>query len=280
MISRLTNTMYRPALAALAIVAGTVAGISPAHAGKAMSTDIKGIGGLCVDLPYQDTSNGKDLWMWGCNSSSAQKFTFHTNGEIKVKNRCLDVEGPSTRNGTDAQIWQCMGGIQQKFDVTVAGEIKSRFSHKCLTVKNSSTSYRTAVEFEPCDGRSSQRFAFYGLPTKTQYCGGWWINEVKWDFTSRKGMVLRASPTKKGRAAGQGWDNVKNCIPSDYRNSLYKFDESTGGVKSMKQQFDCHGFYAKLNTNLTGGPTWDLESYSNLSKWKWELSRCNGDVLR
>jgi hypothetical protein len=43
-----------------------------AVAGENIVTEIVGIGGLCLDLPYNNTANGADLWMWGCNETNAQ----------------------------------------------------------------------------------------------------------------------------------------------------------------------------------------------------------------
>jgi hypothetical protein len=253
-----------------------------AAAGENIVTEIVGIGGLCIDLPYNNTANGTDLWMWGCNETNAQSWTLHTNGEITVRGKCLDVEGPSSNNGTDAQVWDCVNVSQQKFWVTVAGQIKSRYSGKCLTVKNAATSFETRLEFEPCDQRSEQRFAFPGAPSERKWCGGWWTNALTWDFSSRKGMVMRLEPTKKARIQGiSGWDNAKNCIPSKYENSLWTFDNEEAGVASMKHQALCHGAGANLYP-WAGGPTWDLESYSNLSSSPidWVKTKCNGTVLR
>jgi len=279
LFSKKTNSLTSPLSKLFLLITLAFSLSNKAIAGENIETEIVGIGGLCLDLPFNNTRPGTDLWMWGCNNSNAQRWTLKTNGEITVRGKCLDVEGPSTRNGANAQIWDCVNVLQQKFWVTIAGQIKSRYSNKCLTVKNGGTSFRTRLEFQPCDRRSEQRFAFPQAPTQRKWCGGAWSNAVTWDFSSRKGMVMRVEPTKKARTLFVGgWSNVRNCIPTKYRNSLWTFDAARAGAGSLKDQLDCHGTYAKIPQ--LGGPTWDLESYSNLAWHQWERTTCNGTKLR
>ena len=64
---------------------------------------------LCVDIPRNDAHAGADLWLWSCNGTVAQTFTY-SNGRVinPASGLCLDVEN---NGGTLAkvQVSKCVG---------------------------------------------------------------------------------------------------------------------------------------------------------------------------
>lgn len=132
-------------------------------AAPTLSGLIIGKGGLCLDLPFQDASNGRDLWMWTCNGSAAQIWTID-NGEFRVMGKCLDIEG-TERHGSDVQITACGFTGDLQWHGTAAGEIKSqRFPALCLDVRGGATSPRTAVQMWTCNGSAAQRWILPAPP--------------------------------------------------------------------------------------------------------------------
>jgi len=119
---------------------------------------IVGKGGNCLDLPYANTANGTDLWMWDCNGTAAQQWTID-NGEIRVMGKCLDIEG-TERKGSDMQITLCGYTGDLQWYITSADEIKSeRFPALCLDVRNGSTEREARVQMWSCNGTAAQQWS-------------------------------------------------------------------------------------------------------------------------
>ncbi len=275
-------------MTALAVVVGGSVASSGATASAAGNeigvSTIVGKGGMCLDLPFQNTRNGTDLWIWGCNGTAAQSWTIRDSGEITVKGRCLDVQGPSRTDGTPAQIWQCVNVNQQKWRLTVGGEIRSVFSGDCLTIEGGRTNFRTPVTLRTCNGSSEQRWALNGLRDAEEVCNrnNTYVEEVRLSWNN-KGLVTRMVPSDAARRDGEDafdatWAEIRACIPNNVEKVLSFPD--TPAVNSVKNQVKCHEKYTLRG--LFGGPTWDYESYSNLGNGfgEWLRTRCNGTTLR
>ncbi|SDJ51790.1 lipase [Microbulbifer yueqingensis] len=94
--------------------------------------------GLCLDVPFSSTSNGKQLQQWSCNGTAAQQFDFVYAGAgryeiINVNSgKCVDIYRGYTSNGTDVQQYSCNQGSNQRFLVEGTGDgeflIKSALS--------------------------------------------------------------------------------------------------------------------------------------------------------
>jgi len=78
----------------------------------------------CFDIPGNDASNGKQLWIWDCNWGDAQKFTYNPSDSTirptKHSGMCLDGSipkgGPATA-GLSVILWSCWGGETQQWEV-------------------------------------------------------------------------------------------------------------------------------------------------------------------
>lgn len=242
-------------------------------------TQIRGARSTCVDVPSQDNVLGKDLQIWGCQNywdkvqNKAQVFTLRPNGELLVMGKCLDIEGPSTANGAKAQIWDCVNVPQQKFEITVGGEIYNRWADKCLTA--SGTSWKSGLTFRNCDGRASQRWAFPQIPSMTKVCNGEWVEKVTYKMSSC-GLEISLKATKKAKKErNPGWSDLRKCKPACFEvwtfsagvKSWHDWDPRTPAIKSIHNQAVCHARCDKfLPFDWGTGPTWDLESWNELSK--------------
>ena len=64
-------------------------------------------GAYCLDVPNNAPSAGLRLWMYACNGTAAQRFTFTPAGEIRFSGYCLDSVGATPANGARIQLWYC-----------------------------------------------------------------------------------------------------------------------------------------------------------------------------
>ena len=110
---------------------------------------IVGHGNNCLDIPYQNNSNGANLHMWDCKGTVAQQWTITNAGRIMGMGKCLDVEGPYRGNGVNVQVWDCQNVAQHYWSITSSGQIKS-YDGRCLDVRGWGTANGTAVQLWSC----------------------------------------------------------------------------------------------------------------------------------
>lgn len=77
--------------------------------------------GMCIDNPYNQSSNAVQLWQYNCddanNGGDAQEWAFNPNGEIKnlATNTCIDLANNNVANGVPIQRYECNNGPAQKW---------------------------------------------------------------------------------------------------------------------------------------------------------------------
>ncbi|HEX6536610.1 MAG TPA: lectin [Gemmatimonadaceae bacterium] len=116
----------------------------------------------CLDVRLASTASGTPVEIWGCNGGSNQKFTWQSNGEIRVYgNMCLDASGGQGNDGDPIIIWPCSGAANQKWTPTAAGEIKG-INGKCMDVKYADPTPGSRVILWPCNGQRNQKWDVSG----------------------------------------------------------------------------------------------------------------------
>ncbi|MFH9374728.1 endo-1,4-beta-xylanase [Streptomyces anulatus] len=122
------------------------------------SGEIKGIGsGRCLDVPNASTTDGTQLQLWDCNSSTGQQWASTAAGELLVHgNKCLDAAG--TGNGAKVQIYSCWGGDNQKWRLDSNGSIVGVQSGLCLDAVGNGTGNGTLIQLYSCSNGSNQRW--------------------------------------------------------------------------------------------------------------------------
>ncbi|WP_228927238.1 endo-1,4-beta-xylanase [Streptomyces sp. DH7] len=122
------------------------------------SGEIKGIGsGRCLDVPNASTTDGTQLQLWDCNSSTGQQWASTAAGELRVHgNKCLDAAG--TGNGAKVQIYSCWGGDNQKWRLDSNGSIVGVQSGLCLDAVGNGTGNGTLIQLYSCSNGSNQRW--------------------------------------------------------------------------------------------------------------------------
>ncbi|PUB26303.1 streptogrisin C [Promicromonospora sp. AC04] len=117
-----------------------------------------GPGGKCIDVPNSDFSDGKRLQLWTCNGTSAQRWTFQSDGTLRAGGLCMDVAWANTADGTAVQLANCSGNPAQQFTLSGAGDLVSILANKCVDAPNGNTADGTQLQIWTCNGTSAQKW--------------------------------------------------------------------------------------------------------------------------
>ena len=111
---------------------------------------------LCATVNNGSAANGTPLVLASCASTTNQKFSFMSNGEIHVYESriCVESNGFAGRAGDPVQIWRCVYGANQKWKYTAAHELRG-LNGRCLAP---STGRIPATRFvlQNCDGSAAK----------------------------------------------------------------------------------------------------------------------------
>ncbi|GGU40885.1 glycoside hydrolase family 16 protein [Lentzea flava] len=121
-------------------------------------TEIRGIGGKCVDVAGANTANGTPIQITDCNGNAAQKWSRPGDGTIRALGKCMDVSGGGTANGTQVQLWDCNGTGAQKWTVSGAQDIVNPQANKCLDATGNSSANGTRLQIWECAGTANQKW--------------------------------------------------------------------------------------------------------------------------
>jgi beta-glucanase (GH16 family) len=121
-------------------------------------TEIRGIGGKCVDVAGANTANGTPIQITDCNGNAAQKWSRPGDGTIRALGKCMDVSGGGTANGTAVQLWDCNGSGAQRWNVSSAQDIVNPQANKCLDATGNSSANGTRPQIWQCGGTANQKW--------------------------------------------------------------------------------------------------------------------------
>ncbi len=97
---------------------------------------IQGYGNRCIDVPDANFADSKQLQIYDCNGSAAQKWTFATDGTLRAGGKCMDVRNSGTGNGTVVQVYRCNGTAAQQFRLNSSKDLVSVLADKCVDVQD------------------------------------------------------------------------------------------------------------------------------------------------
>ncbi|XVU28959.1 protein kinase domain-containing protein [Actinoplanes sp. CA-054009] len=104
-----------------------------------------------------DASNtGGNLQMWACGSSDAQRFTFPSDGTMRVRGLCVRIKG--TSNGSKLGFAACDGSSAQKFSLNVRNDLVSVKVDKCVDVTDWGTGNGVLAQLWDCAGTDNQKW--------------------------------------------------------------------------------------------------------------------------
>jgi len=111
----------------------------------------------CLGVAGGSTASLAQTVVWGCDSSSNQKWTRTDDDQLKVYgNSCLDVYGAATAAGSNVVIYPCHTGQNQKWYFLNDGRIWNYLSGRCLAGKNGSTAQGAELVLADCSVTPSQ----------------------------------------------------------------------------------------------------------------------------
>ncbi|MEL7123807.1 MAG: ricin-type beta-trefoil lectin domain protein [Bacteroidota bacterium] len=126
----------------------------------------------CLDNDHNGYSNGNNIQLWDCNTTSAQKWNFdgYFIRLADYSKRCVDVKDSQTTNGTNIRIWDCMAHNEQRWIYDgVTKQLRSSLNtSKCLNIANNgSTTNGTNVMLWDCitNGTKADQWLINGTTT-------------------------------------------------------------------------------------------------------------------
>jgi beta-glucanase (GH16 family) len=116
------------------------------------------LSGRCIDIPGANTADGTLLQMYDCNGTSAQSWTFNSDGTLTSLGKCMDPAGGALTNGTPIQLVACNGNPVQRFTLSGAGDLVNISANKCVDVKDWNSANGAALQLYDCSGGSNQKW--------------------------------------------------------------------------------------------------------------------------
>jgi hypothetical protein len=117
------------------------------------------LSGRCVDVPDGDFSDGKQLWVWDCNGSPAQRWQFASDGTVRIGGKCLDVAGADYNDGTPLQIAWCNGNAAQQFTLNGSHDLVNTVVGKCVDIKDNNRGNGAGLQLWTCAGTDNQKWS-------------------------------------------------------------------------------------------------------------------------
>ncbi|GAA0813995.1 glycoside hydrolase family 16 protein [Spirilliplanes yamanashiensis] len=117
--------------------------------------------GRCIDIPGSNAADGAKLQIWNCNTTAAQRWTFHGDGTVRAMGKCMDPAWAGTADGTEVNLVTCNGNPAQRFTLSGAGDLVNISADKCVDVRNRQTSNGGKLHLWTCHGGSSQKWSRY-----------------------------------------------------------------------------------------------------------------------
>ena len=118
---------------------------------------ISSLNNKCIDVPNASFVDSAPLQMWGCNNSSAQKWTF-TGGTLQAGGKCMDVQAAGTGNGTPIQLYTCNGTAAQQFVLSGAGDLVNPQANKCVDIVDLNPNDHAQLQLWDCAGSANQKW--------------------------------------------------------------------------------------------------------------------------
>ncbi|WP_177246457.1 ricin-type beta-trefoil lectin domain protein [Actinacidiphila alni] len=120
-------------------------------------------GTLCADVTSSDTTKGTAIQMFGCNQTTAQRWTIGADKSVRALGNCLDATQSGTANGTPIQLYPCNQTAAQEWTPGPGGTLKNAGSGRCLTDPSGSTAPGTQLVLWDCG--SSAAYQNWGAGT-------------------------------------------------------------------------------------------------------------------
>ncbi|WP_127502019.1 serine/threonine protein kinase [Actinoplanes solisilvae] len=108
--------------------------------------------GTCLDA----RNTGGDLQLWSCQSRDSQRFTFPSDGTMRVLGMCVRIKG--TGNGARLGMGSCTGATSQLFDLNARNDLVSTKVDKCVDVTDNNSGNGVPAQIWDCAGTDNQKW--------------------------------------------------------------------------------------------------------------------------
>jgi hypothetical protein len=117
---------------------------------------VTGYEGLCVDDQYSSTANYNPVWLYTCNNTGAQQWTFDTaDDSLQALGMCMDIADGGTADGTLVDLYYCNGTGAQVWEPQSDGALYNPQSGRCLD-DTGWGGVGTQLEIWDCTGNANQ----------------------------------------------------------------------------------------------------------------------------
>ena len=128
----------------------------------ASTSEIKGLGGKCLDVANSTSEDGNNIHLWECHGGDNQQWNYDaiTGGIQGIGGKCVDIQG-DPGSGSNVQLWTCDYGEDQKWtwhvaydapDPGVSYRIVIPSGDLCIDAPGDGT----GVALQECDGGEHQ----------------------------------------------------------------------------------------------------------------------------
>jgi hypothetical protein len=167
---------------------------------------IRGIGDMCLDIPYGNITSNQIVQIYGCHGGAPQQWRARSDGTIRPaanESFCLDVPYGSAYAGNVLQLYPCNGGTSQQFVFDDSGAIL--FGDMCLDVQHGTPTPGNVVQLHPCKsaGDLSRANQLWHLTTSVTGSNGLCM-EAQGNSSLNHTPIIQ--DTCDATAVGQTWD--------------------------------------------------------------------------
>ena len=228
--------------------------------------------GLCLENGNNSTTSGQQLRIYTCNDSTAQKFTWHTDGTIRLNPNsstelCVDNASSSTSDGNPIRTWSCNNSNAQKWTMDDTGRIVNVGSGKCLENPGNTSTLRTLVEQQTCKNVDAQKWStrssvtYVKIPVPASY------GKIVKVATDNASVILM---TADGQVLGAGLGDqgqLGNGSLKRINMTLQEFKLPTGrkaiDIQTSRHETNANTFVILDNGTVYGSGTNDFGQLGN-----------------
>jgi beta-glucanase (GH16 family) len=127
----------------------------PPATGSALKSNFSG---RCIDVPNGNSADGTRIQLWDCNGSTAQRWTFNSDGTLRALGKCFDPAGGALANGTPIQLVTCNGNPVQRFTLSGTGDLVNISANRCVDIKDWNSGNGAQLQLWDCAGTANQKW--------------------------------------------------------------------------------------------------------------------------
>ncbi|MFE8015086.1 lectin [Streptomyces antibioticus] len=137
----------------------TWSGTPSGNPGGGTTGTLTGLAGKCLDVAGGATADGTAVQLYGCNGTTAQRWTVGADGTVRALGKCLDVSGGSTADGARVQLYTCNGTAAQRWSYSAGThDVVNTGANKCLDVTGNNSADGTPAQIWTCTGGANQKW--------------------------------------------------------------------------------------------------------------------------